>query len=164
MSRETNKGSGKDQDSTKDSVVDFGRAREQKMEEKRRSTERIFFTQVLGIYGVTDHEKMLPIEFIDASDDGISFKVPISAEDAFPKDLKKLAVRLYFSPETYLPIELEIQNFRPHIEDGLKYTRYGASVDKSHQSYEAYQDFVRFLKSYSKHAHKDLGDVTLFYI
>ncbi len=158
------RGSGSGKGGIKHEVIDFNRVREEKMEEKRRSTERIFFTQLLGIYGVTGQEKMLSIELLDASFDGIAFKIPATAEEKIPKTLKILPIRLYFSQETYLPLEIKIQNSRPHIEDGIKYIRYGAVIDKTHGSYEAYEHFIKFMHAYSVHAHKDLGDVTLFYL
>ncbi len=154
----------KDTDSNTPShqVVDFGKAREQKLEEKRRNTERLFFTQLLGIYGVTDQEKMLPIDLVDMSMEGIAFKVTEQA--ALPKEMKSFVVRLYFSQESYLPVNVTVQNTRPYIEEGIRYIRYGTLVDPTHSAYEAYMNFVRFLKSYSTHAHRDMGDVTLFYV
>ena len=57
-----------------------------------------------------------------------------------------------------------IQNSRPSIENNRRYVRFGCSVEKSTQSFAAYLQFVRFLKTYLEHAHKDpVASVSVFY-
>lgn len=158
-------GSARDNQTGSDQVVDFGQVRAQKLEEKRRTTERIFFKQLLSVYSVIGQSSMRPIEFIDMSEEGCSFQIPYDAENPWPKDATvDLPVRIYFSQDTYLEIRVRIQNSRPSIENNARYVRFGCTVEKSTQSYAAYQQFVRFMRTYSEHAHKDLGDVSVFYI
>lgn len=147
------------------SVVDFSEVREQRLDEKRRKTERIFFKQMLGVYCVTSSaSKMKPIEVIDVSENGCSFQVPFDSADANPIDTDDLPIRLYFSQDTYIEVRLKVQNSRPCIDNGARYVRYGCLIDETLSSYPAYQGFVRFLKLYSEHAHKDKGDVSVFYL
>lgn len=148
----------------KSQIIDFSQARAQKLEEKRRTTERIIFKQMLGIYSVIGAEQPKPIEIVDVSEEGLSFQVPHNSGDSWLEGIKELPIRLYFSQDTYMQVHVKIQNSRPSIEDGVRYTRFGCTVDKKVTSYEAYQHFVRFLKMYSTHAHKDNGKVTLFYL
>jgi hypothetical protein len=145
-------------------VVDFNEARAQKLEEKRRKTERIFFKQLLGVYSVVGTHTMCPIELVDVSEDGCSFQIPFNPEKPWPKDLAEIPIRVYFSQDSYLEVIVQIQNARPSIENGTRYTRFGCTVDKTIAAYPAYQQFVRFLKLYSEHSHKDMGDVSVFYI
>ncbi|MGK5081976.1 PilZ domain-containing protein [Bdellovibrionota bacterium FG-1] len=145
-------------------VIDFSEVRAQKLEEKRRSTERIFFKQLLSVYSVVGNTSMCAIELIDLSEEGCSFQVPYDAERPWPKDSKDMPLRVYFSQDTYLEIRVKIQNSRPCIEHNGRYVRFGCLVDTATQSYAAYQQFVRFLKSYSEHAHKDRGDLSVFYL
>ena len=153
------------QQKTTEHVVDFNQARQQKMDEKRRKTERIFFHQLLGVYCVTGNEQIRPIEIVEVSEDGCSFQVPFNPDKPWPEsDAKELPMRMYFSQDTYIPVVLKIENSRSCIENGSRYVRYGCSVDKALTSYPAYQQFVRFLKLYAEHAHKDKGDVTVFYL
>lgn len=161
----TDKGS-KGKKSNKDKhVVDFTEVRARKLEEKRRNTERIFFKQILGMYCVVGNKDQLrQIEILDVSEEGCSFQVPFDPDDPWPSSLKELDVRLYFSQDTYIPIQLTIQNSRPSIDDGRRYMRFGCSVDQSLSTYKVYCQFVRFLSLYSEHAHRDMGDVTLFYL
>ena len=107
---------------------------------------------------------MCPIEFIDLSEEGCSFQIPYDAEKPWPTDANDVPIRVYFSQDTYIEIRVKIQNSRPSIENNRRYMRFGCSVDASTKSYAAYQQFVRFLKMYSEHSHKDMGDVTVFYL
>lgn len=144
-------------------IINFSEARAQRMDEKRRKTERIFFKHLLGIYSVTESTELKQIELMDISEEGCSFQIPFDSSNPWPKNSKDVSVRLYFSQDTYLPIVLKIQNSRPCIEEGVKYLRFGCQIDKTISSYEAYQQFVQFLKAYSEHSHRDTGKVTHFY-
>lgn len=155
-----NNGSG----NTTHQVVDFNQVRTQKLDEKRRKTERIFFKQLLSVYCVTEDSAMRAIEPVDVSEEGFSFQVPYNPDKPWPTDANEFTIRLYFSQETYIPVLLRIVNSRPCIESGARYVRFGCTVDQTLTSYPAYAQFVRFMKAYSEHAHKDAGDMTLFYI
>ncbi len=146
------------------SVVDFNEARTQKLDQKRRKTERIFFKQILNIYCVSGEKDLRSVEIVDVSEDGLSFQVPFQTKDPWPTETDDIVLRLYFTADTYLQVNVAIRNSRPCIEEGQKYVRYGCEADKTLRSYEAFRDFVRFLTSYAEHAHKDAGDVTLFYL
>lgn len=148
----------------KPQVIDFSEARAQRMDEKRRKTERIFFKHLLGIYCVTESTELKQVELMDVSEEGCSFQVPFDANNPWPRSATEINLRLYFSQDTYIPVVLKVQNSRPCIEEGVRYQRYGCLVDQSVTSYEAYRQFVRFLSLYSEHAHKDTGKVTLFYL
>ena len=145
-------------------VVDFKKIRSEKMEEKRRKTERIFFKTLLGIYTVTEESGLKAVEIMDVSEEGCAFQVPYDSENIWPKSSKEITVRFYFSQDTYLPVTLHIQNSRPYIENGMKYLRYGCKVDQKVSSYQAYKQFVQFLGLYATHSHKDMGSVTHFYL
>ena len=145
-------------------VVDFNAAREQRLEEKRRRTERIFFKNVLGIYCVTENDNARQLEFVDMSEDGCAFQIPFDANDPWPRDMTEIPVRIYMSQDTYIPLYLNVKNSRSCIDDGERYVRFGCEVDKTVSSYSAYLSFVSFLTAYSTHAHKDNGKTTLFYL
>jgi hypothetical protein len=136
-------------------VVDFNQVRSQKLDEKRRKTERILFQNLLGVYCVTENSSIRQIQLVDVSDDGLSFVVPFDVRNPWPKEAGELPIRLYFTQDTYLPINVRIVNSRPSIENGQRYVRYGCSVDTTLQAYAPYLQFVRFLKAFSEQAHKD---------
>ncbi len=147
-----------------DQVVDFTAVREKRLDDKRKNTERIFFRDLLSVYSVTGHSKMLPVELIDVSEDGCAFQIPYDPNNLWPNQDDGVPIRLYFSREMYMEIFVRIQNSRHSIEGNHRFLRFGCSVDKGTQSYPAYQQFVKFLKLYSEQAHKDTGDMTLFYL
>lgn len=154
----------REEDKEGSEIIDFSEKRAQRLDEKRRKTERIFFKQMLGIYCVTEGTDLKAVELMDVSEEGCSFQVPFDSKDPWPKDSNEVALRLYFSQDTYLPVTLKIQNSRPCIEEGVRYVRYGCAIDKGISSYEAYLLFVKFLASYSEHARRDTGKATLFYL
>lgn len=145
-------------------VVDFNEAREQKLEEKRRKNERVLLKNMLGIYCVTEDEKIRAIDVIDVSENGLSFQLVFDPAHPWPRDEKDVGLRLYFTQDTYLPLRVQILNSRPVIDHGIRYVRYGCSIDPTLSSAETFKSFVTFLKAYSENAHRDLGDVTLFYL
>jgi len=153
-----------DQETKKKQVVDFSEVRAQKLEEKRRNTERIFFKQLLNVYTVAGDKTLRAIEFIEMSDEGCSFQVPYDTENPWPTDIKEIPLRIYFTQDTYLEVRVKILNSRPSIENNQRYVRFGCTVDTTLKSHGAYAQFVRFLKSYSEHCHKDNGDLSVFYI
>lgn len=162
MSRGSGDATGKESDIKR--VVDFNEVRQAKMEEKRRKTERIFFKNLMSVYCVVGKDKMRPIELIDVSEEGCSFQIPFDPKNPWPRSSEEIPIRLYFSQDTYVSVVLKVQNSRPSIEEGQRYQRFGCTVDQTLSSYPAYQQFVRFLKAYADHAHKDMGDVSVFYL
>jgi hypothetical protein len=164
MTQGTGAGSGSN-NTTERQVIDFNEMRAQKMEEKRRKTERIFFKHLLSVYTVVgDGKRMTPVEIIDISEEGCSFQVPFNPEKPWPTASTDIPLRLYFSQDTYLEIIAKVVNSKPSIENGARFTRYGCQVDKTMSSYVAYQQFVKFMKLYAEHSHKDLGDISVFYL
>ncbi len=145
-------------------VVDFNEIRNQKLDEKRRTTERIFFKNMLGVYTITGGSEMRQVEIIDVSEEGLAFQVPFDTKSPWPEDVAEVPVRLYFTQDTYLEIQLLIQNSRAYLDHGVKFVRYGCKVDRSLRSYEAFKFFVKFLRVYAENSHKDTDKMTVFYL
>ena len=148
----------------KSQLIDFSQIREKAMGEKRRQAERVFFQRVLGVYCVTGKSSLRGIELQDVSEEGLSFRVPFDTKNPWPRESGDLPLRMYFSEDTYLEIRISIENTRDLIEDGVRYVRYGCSVDRSLASYEAYRQFVGFLKLYSEQARRDEGGTSVYYL
>lgn len=145
-------------------VINLNEVREQRLEEKRRKTERIFMNQFLGVYCMTGSNSMHQIEVVDVSEEGLGFQVPFNAEKPFPITDKNFPIRLYFNQESYLQVYVTIHNSRPVIQNGTRYTRYGCGVDQTTSTFAAYQAFVKFLQVYGEVAQKDNGDVNVFFV
>lgn len=154
---------GKNKD-TENRVINLNEVREQRLEEKRRKTERVFMNQFLGVYCMTGNNSMHQIEVVDVSEEGIGFQVPFNAEKPFPIADKNIPIRLYFNQESFLQVYVTIHNSRPVVQNGTRYTRYGCSVDQSTSTFAAYQAFVKFLQVYGEVSQKDNGDVNVFFV
>ena len=150
--------------SDKENVIDFVSARKEKIAKKKRKTERLFLKNVLDINCVSSEDIARSVEIVDISEDGCSFKVPLDVKDPWPTKRDELTLRLYFSKSTFLPISLSIKHSTPLIQNGVKYVKYGCSIDKSMSSYSTFKQFVNFLKLYSENAHIGHGKITAFYI
>ena len=149
---------------TDNRVINLSEVRTQRLEEKRRKTERVFMNQFLGVYCMTGNNSMHQIEVVDVSEEGLGFQVPFNADKPFPITDKNFPIRLYFNQESFLQVHVTIHNSRPAVQDGTRYTRYGCSVDPTTSTYAAYQAFVKFLHVYGEVAQKDKGDVNVFFV
>lgn len=145
-------------------VIDLNEVRSQRLEEKRRKTERVFMNQFLGVYCMTGNNSMHQIEIVDVSDDGIGFQVPYSAEKPSPITEGNFPIRLYFNQESFLQVHVTVQNQREAMQNGTRYTRYGCAVDPTTSTFAAYQAFVKFLQIYGEVSQKDKGDVNVFFV
>ncbi len=145
-------------------VVDFNEAREQRLEQKRRRTERILFRNLVSVYSITENSTPYPVDLIEVSESGCSFQVLADAPTSGLVKRDEIPLRIYFSQDTYLEIFAKIVNSRPSIEKNRRYVRYGCEIDKNVKSYAAYLLFVQFLKEYAVHAHRDLGNASAFYL
>ncbi len=154
------------QDNTNESVINLDQFRNRKSEEKKRKTERIFFHNLVGVYGIVQPGKMLPVDLIDVSEGGLAIQVPYptataSADKIWPKDSSDLTIRLYFSPESFMEIVVDVKNSRPTIENGSKYVRYGCSVNQDQRAFVAWKNFVTFLASYTDVSERDSGNINV---
>ena len=145
-------------------VINLNEIREQRLEEKRRKTERVFMNQFLGVYCMTGNNSMHQIEVVDVSEEGLGFQVPFNADKPFPITDKNFPIRLYFNQESFLQVYVTIHNSRPVVQNGTRYTRFGCGVDQSTSTFAAFQAFVKFLQIYGEVAQKDNGDVNVFFV
>ena len=142
-------------------IVSLDHFRNRKQEEKKRKTERIFFHHLVGIYSVVNPGKMVPVDLIDVSDEGLAIQVPYQSDRAWPTNTDNIPIRLYFSPESFMEIVVDIKNTRPTIENGSRYIRYGCLIHTEQKSFAAWQNFVNFLKAFSEVSEKDSGDIAV---
>lgn len=149
---------------TEKKVVDLNEVRTQRLEEKRRKTERVFMNQFLGVYCMTGSNSMHQIEIVDVSEGGLGFQVPFNPDKPFPITDQHIPIRLYFNQESFLQVHITVQNSRPVVQNGTRYTRYGCAIDTNTSTYQAYLAFVKFLHAYGEAAQKDKGDVNVFFV
>ena len=140
-------------------VINFMKAREAQLEERRRKYNRVLFKHILGAYCAIEGEGLKAVELVDVSSEGLSFQLPADSKNlATIQSKKEFTFRLYFSEDTFIPVHAKVQNTRECLEDGNRYLRFGCSVNTKLQSYETFHFFVSFLSSYIETSHQDKGD------
>ena len=143
-------------------VVNLSSVRQEIIEEKRRTYERVVFKSSFGIYTFIDGIGLNAIEIIDISEGGMQFQTPenshlkLSVDDVIP-------VRFYFSTDHYISIDVKVVRSFTAIEEGTAVHRYGCLIDKSMASYGAIYHFVQFITKCAEHGHKDDTHLKVFY-
>lgn len=148
-------------------VLDFQGKRQQAIEEKRRSFERIVFQNFLGAYAVIDQDGTIyPVTLVDVSKTGCLFQVPWNpkADKKFGEGTE-VGMRMYFTSASYIPVSLEVKYGKEYVDEhGDTYMQYGCEFDQSFQSFEALKHFIEFLYKFAEHSVVDRGEVkTYFY-
>jgi hypothetical protein len=142
-------------------IISLNQFRNRKQEEKKRKTERIFFHHLVGVYGMTQPGKMVPVQLADVSEEGVGILVPYDSSAVWPVASEKIPVRLYFSAESFMEIVVDVKNSRPMIENGFRYTRYGCAVRDDQRTAMAWKSFVSFLRAFSEVSEKDTGNISV---
>ena len=140
-------------------IVNLDQFRNRKQQEKKRKTERVFFHQLVGVYGLVTPGKMVALDLIDISEEGLGIQVPYQSEKNHLTESKGVPIRLYFSADSFMEVVVDIVNTRPTIENGVRYLRYGCSVHQEHRSFQAWKQFVNFIRAFSDISEKDEGNI-----
>jgi hypothetical protein len=141
-------GGGKDK-----KIVDLTSYRKNRDEERRREYERVLFNRVLGVYSFAEKAGLHHVEVCDISFSGIRFK-----EERPETPLKlgqKIALRFYFTPNSYLRLVVDVKRVNPFTEDGREGLEYGCELDKNTKSYEALKQLISFMYKYAEIACED---------
>jgi len=153
------------QDNNEQSVINLDQFRTRMTAEKKRKTERIFFNNLVGVYGLVQPGKMIPVNLIDVSEGGLAIQLPYPTEatgdKVWPKDSVGLPIRLYFSADSFMEVLVDVKNSTPLVENGSKYMRYGCEVQTDQRAHHAWVNFVSFLRSYSDISERDNGNISM---
>ncbi|MBT3586573.1 MAG: PilZ domain-containing protein [Halobacteriovoraceae bacterium] len=148
-------------------LLDFVEKRKENIEEKRRSFERVMFTNFLGCYTVLDQEGThYPVRLVDFSREGCLFQIPwnIKGDKKFEEG-KEITLRIYFTKTQYIPVIVQVKYGQEYIEkDRQTYMRYGCEFDTSMPSFEALQAFIEFMYKFAEHSTTDRGDSRVFFL
>lgn len=147
-------------------ILSFNEKREENIERKRRNFERILFNNFLGAYSVIDQAGVVfPIEMLDISQDGMSFRVPRGAIGSSFKKEDELTLRMYFTKNTFIPVVTNIKWMKDTKgDDGEFYLEYGVKFDKSVPTFEALRPFIDFLYKFAELSTEDKGKSKVYYL
>jgi hypothetical protein len=132
-----------------ENVIHMSDARARRSKENRRKFERFFLRDMMQFFCVVDSQ-VLPIELLDVSEAGCSFRVPLEKKLEGVQEGGPLSIRIYLSRDTYLLLGLQVSSIVPMTENGRTFKRYGCSLDQSFGSYQAYQQMIHFIDTYSR--------------
>lgn len=144
------------------SVISLNSVREEKIEEKRRTYERVVFRSNFGVYASLPKDALQAVEVVDISEGGMLFQVPESSEFRLDVD-QVISIKFYFSPDAFIAIDVKVVRSFTALENGRAVHRYGCLMDKSMQSYAAIFHLVQFITKCAEHGHKDDGRHKIFY-
>jgi hypothetical protein len=147
-------------------ILSFNEKREENIERKRRNFERILFNNFLGAYSVIDQAGVVfPIDMLDISHDGMSFKVPRGAIGSSFQKNEDLTLRMYFTKDTFIPVVTSIKWTKDYKgDDGEIYLEYGVKFDKSVPTFEALKPFIDFLYKFAELSTEDKGKSKVYYL
>lgn len=141
-----------------DKVIDFCKKRKESVEKKRRNFERVMFQNFLGFKSVISYDgELYSVKIIDISQTGVLFQVPdfLQRQKEWKKD-DVLALRLYFTDESYIMALVEVRYARFHRDpvDG-RTMQYGCEFDQKVSTFEAFKSFIDFICKYAEHSSLD---------
>ncbi|MBL6989071.1 MAG: PilZ domain-containing protein [Bacteriovoracaceae bacterium] len=150
-----------------DKVLDFVQKKKESTEKKRRSFERVLFTNLLGTYSaVHDNGNIYPITMVDMSYDGCLFQIPWEVRNGKEFEIgSETTLRMYFTKSSYIPAVITIKYCKEVVEkDGVTYAQYGCEFDKSMHSFDALSSFIDFLYKFAELSTIDHGDSKVFFL
>jgi hypothetical protein len=141
-------------------VIDLTSIRAKRNQESRRGVERFFMQTMIDAYCELEDDKVqLPIEIVEVSESGCSFRVSSEKSQALPKGKDggylPLPVRLYFSRDSFLRVNFDVINVTTDIAGGGQKLRFGCRLDTAFASSEVYCQFVRFVQTFAQHCGRD---------
>ncbi|MBF0298715.1 MAG: PilZ domain-containing protein [Oligoflexia bacterium] len=151
-----------------DEVINFTKKRNETIEQRRREFERMVFQNFLGVYTHMDEESgnTLPIELVDISEKGCLFQIAVNVNSMtgheIYKNLKKRTsadLKIYFTKKSYIPIAVSIKYCKEYVDvEGINYLKFGCEFDKTPQTFEAMEYFIKFIYKFAEHASTDRGE------
>ena len=148
-------------------VVDFNKKRQENIEQKRRTFERVVFQEFLGVYTVVDDQgTSFPIKLLDVSKDGLQFQLPFSlkAKNQF-KSGTEVTMKLFFTKGSYIPAVVTVRHASEYIDQqGDAWLRLGGEFDTSLPSFKALSSFIDFMYQYAEFSCVDKGESKVFFL
>lgn len=148
-------------------VIDFQAKRDESIEKRKRSFERVLFSEFLGSYAEIDENgTKFNVGLIDISREGCLFQVPFSdqARDHFSQT-QNVTVRVYFTKDDFLPLSVDIKHMAEYIDQrGNAFLRLGGEFDQSLPSFQAFKPFIEFIYKFAEFSCVDKGESKVYFL
>ena len=148
-------------------VIDFQAKRKDSIAKRKRSFERVLFSEFLGSYAELDENgTKYQVTMVDLSYDGCLFQVPFTknAKTQFQEN-QDVTVRVYFTKDDFLPLVINIKHIIEYIDErGEAHIRFGGIFDKSLPSFQAFEPFIDFIFKFAEFSCIDKGESKVYFL
>ena len=106
------------------------------------------------------------VHMLDLSKTGCLFQVPQSEnlQEHFKVDMS-LTVRVYFTKEDFLPLEVQIKHGSEYIDHrGDCYVRFGGEFNRDLPSFEAFKHFIQFMYKFAEFSCIEKGESEVYFL
>lgn len=148
-------------------VIDFQKVRNESIEKRKRSFERVLFEEFLGAFAeIDDNGTKYDVNVIDISRSGCLFQVPYSQNHSkYFEEGKDITLRIYFTKDDFLPMVVNIKHGHEYIDQrGDAYMRFGGEFDKSLPSFKAFEPFIEFIYKFAEFSCVDKGESKVYFL
>ena len=147
--------------SDKDNLISLSDKVKQKQDDLRREYERFLFNKVLGCYSVVEKLGLKPIDVVDISKAGASFRLS-EKEGSFGVG-EELDLRFYFSNKNYVTCPVKVTRVQKSQNAFGAEFQYGCVFETETKAYAVIQKFVDFIEAFSEQAKEDKGGSPILY-
>ena len=148
-------------------VIDFQAKRKDSIEKRKRSFERVLFSEFLGSYAELDENgTKYQVTMVDISHEGCLFQVPFhkNAKSHFQED-QDVTVRIYFTKDDFLPLVINVKHINEYVDEkGEAFIRFGGVFDKSLPSFQAFEPFIDFIFKFAEFSCIDKGESKVYFL
>jgi len=148
-------------------VIDFQEKRQESIEKRKRSFERVLFQEFLGSYAeIDDAGTKYSVNIVDVSRDGCLFQTPFSkgTQEHFKVD-QNITIRVYFTKDDFIPLSVDIKHGSEYIDErGDAFMRFGGVFDKTMPSFKAFEPFIEFIYKFSEFSCIDKGESKVYFL
>lgn len=148
-------------------VIDFQKVRNESIEKRKRSFERVLFQEFLGAFAeIDDNGTKYDVSIIDLSRTGCLFQVPYSKNNMKHFETgKDITLRIYFTKDDFLPMVVNIKHGHEYIDQrGDAHMRFGGEFDKSLPSFKAFEPFIEFIYKFAEFSCVDKGESKVYFL
>ena len=136
-------------------VMDITGIREKQIQSDRREAKRTILNGFIGASVVIPGKGLMKVSIFDISKGGFSFDTPLNFGHF--RENEEVAVRFYFSHNTYFPFVVRISSFRSNKDEGV--VRHGANFISDLSNLSVLIHFVDFLEAVASDLKTDKGDL-----
>jgi hypothetical protein len=148
-------------------VIDFQAKRQDSIDKRKRSFERVLFTEFLGSYAEIDNNgTKYSVNLMDISRDGCLFQVPYTKNtlEQFSEG-SDTTIRVYFTKDDFIPLVVNIKHATEYIDEkGDAYMKFGGIFDKSMPSFAAFEPFIEFIYKFAEFSCIDKGESKVYFL